>query len=171
MSIKLYEINELLNDSLENLDLIEDEEERNKYELEVKEQVKELILQKSNNLIAQNRYFESSIETIDNEIERLKELKKRVQREQGKFFNLIDFNFKNLNVERVDTDLGTIKYRNLPLSVEIVDEDIERLPKDYIKEKITYSADKMAIKKLYKEQGIKLPNVVYHENESKIEFI
>lgn len=170
MKNKLYEINEYLNDSLEQLDVIEDEEEREEYRLAIVEQVKELILQKSNNLLAQNQYYDNFIDNIDNEMKRLRELKKSIERQQNNFKNMVDYWFKEMNIQKVNTDLGTIKYRKAPLSVEIKEEDIQSLPQDYIRVKTEYSADKNAIKDLYKTKGIKLPNVIYNEGNDILSF-
>lgn len=168
--IKLYEINKILNDSMEMLDCIEDEEEKKQGIEEINNQIKEMIVSKSNNLLAQYRYYDTNIDTIEKEIKRLQELKKKVQKQQESFINYVDYNFGILGVDEVETAFGKIKYRKQPLSIEVNEEDIDKLPKEYLKVKTEVSVDKTAIKDLYKTQGIKLPNVTYNEDKYKLSF-
>ena len=84
------------------------------------------------------------------------------------FERYILMQFEAMGIEKVETDLGVIKTQKCPLSVEINEEDEDKIPKEYKKEKITYSIDKESIKKLYKEKGIKLANVRYVVDKKKI---
>lgn len=167
--IKLYEINNILKDSLDMLDGTEDEEERKQGELAIQEQIKEMIIAKSNNLLGQYRYFETNIDAIDAEIKRLQELKKSQKRQQESFVKYVDYNFRELGVNEVETPFGKIKYRKAPLSVEILEENVDTLPVECVRTKIVNEPDKTAIKELYKK-GIILPNVIYHDNEEKLSF-
>lgn len=167
-TITMKDIRDIKLDSLESLENIEDVEERKKAEAEIIECINNLVIKKSNNIIAVEQEYKHRLDAIDSEIKRLTELKKKVKRDKENFESFVDFSLRNLEINKVETDLGTIKYRKMPLSVEIDDTHIKDLPVEFVRTKTVYEPDKEEIKKLYKQKGIKLDNVIYNDSSYKI---
>lgn len=82
---------------------------------------------------------------IDTEIERLKKLKARAGRTKERVANIAANFLTTMGKDKAKGDQFTFKRRKFPPRVVVADERL--LPKEYIKEKITTSIDKIAIKK------------------------
>lgn len=82
---------------------------------------------------------------IDTEIERLKKLKARAGRTKERVTNIAANFLTVMGKDNAKGDQFTFKRRKFPPRVVVADERL--LPKEYIKEKITTSIDKIAIKK------------------------
>ena len=82
---------------------------------------------------------------IDREIERLRKLKERAGRTKERVANIAANFLTTMGKDKAKGDQFTFKRRKFPPRVVVADESA--LPKEYIKEKITTSVDKMAIKK------------------------
>lgn len=82
---------------------------------------------------------------IDTEIERLKKLKARAGRTKERVTNIAANFLTAMGKDNAKGDQFTFKRRKFPPRVVVADEKL--LPKEYIKEKVLTSIDKIAIKK------------------------
>ena len=110
---------------------------------------------KSINIIGFVRNAEANISAIDNEIERLTLLKNKNNNTLSRFKEYVKDNMTALQLEKIQTSIGTLRVQKNPISVEIVDE--EQIPIEYKKEKTVVSVDKTAIKNNFKETGEIIP--------------
>lgn len=114
---------------------------------EIQEQGNDLALalkNKSTSIIGYVRNSELMSEAIKNEIDRLTAMKKAVDNRIDKFKEYVKENMQHLEVEKIETELGTLSIAKNPASVEIYDETL--ITDEYKKEKVTISIDKTAIK-------------------------
>lgn len=126
------------------------------------EEIKELgtilaqeLTTKSKNIIGFIRTVETGLEAIDSEIKRLLDIKTSSKNKLDRFKEYVKNNMTDLNLEKIDTPIGSIRIQKNPKSVEIVDEN--QIPVEYKKEKITVTVDKIAIKKNFEETGEIVP--------------
>ena len=103
---------------------------------------------KSTSIIGYVRNSELMSEAIKNEIDRLTAMKKAVDNRIDKFKEYVKENMQHLEVEKIETELGTLSIGKNPASVEIYDETL--IADEYKKEKVTVSIDKTAIKNAIK---------------------
>ena len=87
--------------------------------------------------------FRDRKEAIQREIDRLKKLLKRAENSEKWLTEYLEENVKSAGYERIDGAKVSLSFRS---SEETVIDDFDELPKEFIKEKITYSSDKVAIK-------------------------
>lgn len=114
---------------------------------EIQEQGNDLALalkNKSTSIIGYVRNSELMSEAIKNEIDRLTAMKKAVDNRIDKFKEYVKENMQHLEVEKIETEIGTLSIAKNPASVEIYDETL--ITDEYKKEKVTISIDKTAIK-------------------------
>lgn len=111
---------------------------------ELETELKNALVNKSEGIIKVIRNQESDLEMVTAEIERLTNLKNRIKKEIENFKSYIKFNMKKMDIKKIETSLGTISLRQ-STATEIYDE--ASLPKEFLKEKITYTSSKTEIKK------------------------
>lgn len=111
---------------------------------ELETELKNALVNKSEGIIKVIRNQESDLEMVTAEIERLTNLKNRIKKEIENFKSYIKFNMKKMDIKKIETSLGTISLRQ-STATEIYDE--ASLPKEFLKEKITYTPSKTEIKK------------------------
>lgn len=128
---------------------------------EIQEQGNELALalkNKSTSIIGYVRNLDLTSEAIKNEIDRLTIMKKAIDNKNTKFKEYVKENMERLDLQKIDTELGTLSIAKNPASVEIFDEAL--ISDEYKKEKVTVSIDKTSIKNALKEgknvQGARL---------------
>ena len=113
--------------------------------------------EKSSNVIAVVRNQELTIEAIDNEIKRLKAMKDGIENRLDKFKAYIKSAMLTNNIEKIDTNLGSIKFTK-STSTEIFDESL--IDKKFIEvvttEKISKEKIKKALKAGEEVQGARL---------------
>nr|DAG03328.1 MAG TPA: resistance protein [Siphoviridae sp. ct6rT12] len=103
--------------------------------------------EKSSNVIAVVRNQEITIEALDNEIKRLKAMKDGIENRLDKFKAYIKNAMITNNIEKIDTNLGSIKFTK-STSTEIFDESL--IDKKFIETVITEKISKEKIKKALK---------------------
>lgn len=86
-------------------------------------------------------------ETIEREIDRLEKLKKRAKRGEAWLEMYLSEAMTSTGYETIDGAFTKISFRS---SEETIIDNIDELPKEFIKEEVTYSPDKTAIKKAIK---------------------
>lgn len=114
---------------------------------EIQEQGNDLALalqNKSISIIGYIKNQESFSDAIKGELDRLTALKKSIDNRIDKFKEYVKENMQQLEVEKIETELGTLSIVKNPASVEIYDETL--IIDEYKKEKVTISIDKTAIK-------------------------
>ena len=111
---------------------------------ELETELKNALVNKSEGIIKVIRNQESDLEMVTAEIERLTNLKNKMKKEIENFKSYIKFNMKKMDLKKVETSLGNISLRQ-STATEIYDE--ASLPKEFLKEKITYTPSKTEIKK------------------------
>jgi hypothetical protein len=98
---------------------------------------------------------------ITQEIERLSNLKKNKSNAQERLKKYIAFNLESAGIQKMETDLFKFSFRK-STSLEIVDE--EKVPSEYVSEKVVTSIDKSQIKKDMKDREI--PGVQLREKQN-----
>lgn len=128
---------------------------------EIEEQGKDLAISlknKSTSIIGYIRNLDLTSEAIKNEIDRLTTMKKAIDNKNIKFKEYVKQNMEELELQKIDTELGTLSVTKNPASVEVYDENM--ISDEYKEEKLTVSIDKTAIKNAIKNgkevQGARL---------------
>lgn len=111
---------------------------------ELEAEFKTALTNKSAGIIKALRQQEAYIETTDAEIERLKAVKERMKKGVGGFKSYIKHNMLQMEVKKIETPLGSLSLRQTT-ATDVYDESA--LPKEFLKEKITYTPSKTDIKK------------------------
>lgn len=88
------------------------------------------------------------IERVEAEIERLEGIKKRLKKYHENFKKYIKYNMTQLDKKKIETPLGNLTLTQTT-ATEIYDEEI--IPKEFLKEKVTYSVSKTDVKKALQE--------------------
>lgn len=112
---------------------------------ELELELKRALTTKSAGIIKVIRQQEADIEMVDTEIERLKLIKERMKKGIENFKEYIKHNMMQMEVKKIETPLGNLSLRQTT-ATDVYDESI--LPKELLKEKITYAPNKTDIKKL-----------------------
>lgn len=151
----------LYNISSRFLDLFEKAEEGELTQEEIQEQGQALALElknKSVSVVGYTRTLEAQENALNDEIERLTELKKRVSKRKESFKGYVKTCMENLGLQKIETAIGTISIAKNPKSVEIYDESL--VDEKFKKQKVTITVDKTAIKAALENgenvQGVKL---------------
>lgn len=137
------------------------------------EQVQELgtelakeLQSKSSNIIAYIVDSESLLERIKIEEERLKNMRKNGETRLEKFKEYVKENMEALELQKIQTELGTMSVAKNPISVEILEE--EEVPKEFKKEEVVIKLDKKAIAQHFKDTG-EIPNgCAIHTNNTSL---
>lgn len=115
---------------------------------ELETELKNALTTKSAGIIKIIRQQEADIEMVDAEIERLKAVKERMKKGVEGFKSYIKHNMLQMEVKKIETPLGNLSLRQTT-ATDIYDESV--LPKEFLKEKITYTPSKTDIKKALQE--------------------
>lgn len=106
---------------------------------------------KSSNIIAYMIDTESLLERIKAEEKRLADMRKIGEARLEKFKKYVKENMEALELQKIQTELGTLSIAKNPLSVEVI--ELNKVPQEFLKQEIKISADKTAIKEHFKETG------------------
>lgn len=118
------------------------------------------LLQKTSNYVGVIKTKEGSIEMIDKEIKRLQAIKKREENTLKWLKNNLEFAVKTFG--EINTGNDVLKLRKSS-AVEV--DDVNALPKEYKKIKVTETADKTAIKKAIQSgENIEGCRIIQNEN-------
>lgn len=137
------------------------------------EQVQELgtelakeLQNKSSNIIAYIVDSESLLERIKTEEERLKNMRKNGETRLEKFKEYVKENMEALELQKIQTELGTMSVAKNPMSVEILEED--KIPKEFKKEEVVIKLDKKAIAQHFKDTGEVPSGCAIHTNNTSL---
>lgn len=106
---------------------------------------------KSKNIAGYIVDAEAFLERIEAEEKRLAEMKKVGKAKLEKFKGYVKENMEALELQKIQTELGTLTVAKNPLSVEIV--ELDKVPQEFLKQEIKITADKTAIKEHFKATG------------------
>lgn len=153
--MKLYEITNAIA-KLE--DLAEEDTSLIPYLDSVQMQLKE----KAENIIKFILNQESSINSIDAEIQRLQDYKKSYLKKVDNLKNYIAYQMQKDGIDKIETDIAKFSFRKSS-SILITDETL--IPSEFIKIKEVKSIDKLAIKEALKT-GRKIEGALVEEKQN-----
>lgn len=132
-------------------ELFEKAENEELTEEEIQEQGQKLAIElqkKSTSIIGYSKQLELTSNAIQEEIDRLTNMKKAIDNRQNRFKQYVKENMERLGLEKIETPLGVLTIAKNPISVEIVSE--AEVPEKFKKSKVTITVDKTAIKEHFK---------------------
>lgn len=103
---------------------------------------------KAESIVDVLHFQEDDIKNITEEINRLNDIKKVMQKKNANFKKYIEYNMKKMGVNEVKTLKGTLKLRK-STTCEIENEN--DIPNEYVKQELVFKIDKMAIKEALKK--------------------
>lgn len=103
---------------------------------------------KAEGIVKVLREQEVDIERVEVEIERLQNLKARLKKANDNFKKYIKYNMTQLEKKKIETPLGNLTLTQ-STATDVYDESI--IPKEFLKEKVTYTVSKTEIKKALQE--------------------
>ena len=138
------------------------EEEYNK----IGEELAVQLQAKSSNIIGYYQNENVLIEAIDNQIKRLQDFKKIKQNSVDRFKKYVKENMERLEIQKIETELGTLSIAKSPISVEIVNED--EIPEEFKDTITTVKTNKKKISDNFKATG-EIPNgVIIHTDNTNL---
>lgn len=146
--ISLYELGEAYKNLPYVLDS-QDPDELKVYLNSIEVQIRE----KSSNIVMYAQNLNLTAEGIDNEIERLKELRDSYKKKAQRLKDYISWVLQENDIKLVESELFRLSFRKSE-SVEVY--DITQLPESFLKVKIEKNPDKDMIKKAIKS-GVEVP--------------
>lgn len=160
MNNTLYDIRCKFVELMNNEELTEEQVQELGTEL-----VKEL-QSKSSNIIAYIVDSESLLERIKAEEKRLADMRKNGEAKLEKFKEYVKNNMEVLELQKIQTELGTLSIGKNPISVEITQED--EVPTEFKQEVVTTKIDKKSIAQHFKNTG-EIPNgCIIHTNNTSL---
>ena len=160
MNTSLYDIRCRFVDLMNNDELTD--EQIQQLGMELAEELKN----KSSNIIAYIVDSESLLERIKNEEKRLADMRKMGEARLEKFKGYVKDNMEILELQKIQTELGTLSVAKNPISVEIVEED--KLPAEFKQEVATIKVDKKAIAQHFKDTGEVPSGCIIHTNNTSL---
>ena len=136
---------------------------------QVQELGKELAIElknKSSNIIAYVVDTESLLERIKAEEKRLSDMRKLGETRLEKFKKYVKENMEALELQKIQTELGTLSIAKNPISVEIIEED--KIPEEFKQTVITTKVDKKAIAQHFKETGEVLNGCIIYTDKTSL---
>lgn len=100
---------------------------------------------KVENIVKYSKNLELTAEAVDTEIERLTALKKSYENKAQTLKNYLKYSMLKHGIEKVDTGICRLSFRKSE-TVEI--DDLDKLPEHLVVQKISFQANKKAIKEL-----------------------
>lgn len=153
--ISLYELSNAL-------DKIEEMSDDDKSLLEYLDSVQMQINEKIDNIVRFRRTTELTVAAIDSEIERLIALKGTYGRRNENLKKYLAYCLKKMGKDKFESAVAKMGFRT---SQAVVIDDPTKLPKEFIKEKVSVAPDKIAIKEALKSgKGVEGAHIEEHEN-------
>lgn len=136
-NLSLYQLSCAWIDTLESLDCIEDEDERNDAIQLVNTQMTEEIQTKADNITKYQNHLNVQLDIVENEIKRLQDIKKYIQKKEKNMEDRVMYCMDLLGIDKIETAHGNISVRSNPLSVELQDGfDLEKFLKISLEQKL-----------------------------------
>lgn len=156
----IYEIHQGIRDLLETVD--PETGEISEEVMEAYGNLQEDLNVKQKNTLLYYRHLASQEAAIKAEIDRLKALRDSKKRQMEGVEKLVRYTMDNTGARKLDYDIVKAQYR---ATKRVIIDDEAQLQKEFIKEKVTYSPDKTAIKKAV-EAGESVPGAHVEEYNS-----
>lgn len=131
--------------------LMEQEDMTDEVKQQIEQELTTLLQQKSQNIIGYTKNIELTIEAMKAEETRIAENRKSLENKLKKFKEYVKDCMENNNIEKIETELGTLTIAKNPPSVEILNMNV--IPDEFKKEEVTIKVDKTAIKNHFKQTG------------------
>lgn len=149
--MNLYEISADFRNTLIELENEEDEELKQ----DTIEAFNILLNEKSEHIIYADRMAENDINSVDNEIKRLQEIKKHMVKKREKYIKYITKCMEIMGKTKIETPVGKILFRK---SKRIVINDENKIPQKYyiLEPKLLKTDVKKAIERGEKIEGAKI---------------
>ena len=96
----------------------------------------------------------------------MQEFKKAKQNNVDRFKKYVKENMERLEIQKIETELGTLSIAKSPISVEIINEEI--LPDEFKQEVVTVKIDKKAIADNFKATGEIPEGVIIHTDNTNL---
>lgn len=143
--ISLYAISKSFNELILTDEVTEEEKEQ------ALSTLKDMIENKSVEVIGLEKNMEYAIEAMKDEEARMKENRRLLENKLERYKDYIQSCMNILETTKIETPRGTISLVTNPISVEIVDEN--KIPNKYKKQVIETKIDKAAISRDFKNTG------------------
>ena len=160
MNNTLYDIRCKFVELMNNEELTEEQVQELSTELSME------LKNKSSNIIAYIVDSESLLERIKAEEKRLTDMRKKGEAKLEKFKEYVKNNMEVLELQKIQTELGTLSIGKNPISVEITQED--EVPTEFKQEVVTTKIDKKAIAQHFKDTGEIPSGCVIHTNNTSL---
>lgn len=131
--------------------LIEKDEISEQERALIKEELTNLLIEKSANIIGFTKNLELTIEAMKAEEKRISDNRKALENKLENYKQYVKECMEAMGAIKIETTLGTLSVAKNPISVEIVNEDI--IPNKYKAQVITTKVDKKAISDNFKSTG------------------
>ena len=138
-------------------------------QVELETMIAKKIENSSEEIIKFYKSNQAYVDSLKSEIADLQARKKKAENREAVIKERLTENMKRMGIPRIDTTIGSMVVPNrVDLSINVV--DIEKVPKEFIKEKTEVSVDKTAVKKYFKETGEIVAGTEVVENQGKVMF-
>ena len=141
--MNLYEITQEEKKLNELFELVETEED-NDAVVQLLEEITLELTKKSSNIIKARTYTRNTIENLDNEIKRLSEYKRHLEKREKSFSNYVVKCMQAIGIKKIETPLGVLSLRTSPGSLIIDDE--KKIPANYYSQEVVYRLEKNKVK-------------------------
>lgn len=146
--------------------LMQNEEISEQDKLKIQEELTQLLLEKSQNIIGYTRNIELTIDAMKNEEKRISEQRKTLENRLTKFKEYVKECMSKNDITKIETELGSLSIAKSPISVEITNED--EIPSEFKQQIVTIKIDKKAIADNFKATG-EMPNgVIIHTDNTNL---
>lgn len=112
------------------------------------EELQGTVAEKAEGIAMVMRTLEAEQNAYKIEIDRLKSLSDQAKKKSDSMKDYLAYNLQQMNIDKLDAGLFKFSFRK---SESVVIDNQELIPKEFIKEKVTYSPDKTALKKALKD--------------------
>lgn len=144
-NLTLYQITSSFPALMENDEITEDIKEQ------IKQELFQLLENKSKNIIGYIRNTDLTIEAMKQEEKRISEIRKSLEKKQENFKTYVKECMDQNDIQKVETEIGTISLAKSPISVEITNE--EEVPNEFKKVVTELKIDKKKIADNFKSTG------------------
>lgn len=159
-SLSLYEIAGAFPRLMESEELTEQQKQ------EIENELKDLLIKKSQGVIGYTKNIELTIDAMKNEEKRISDNRKVLENRLLKFKQYVKECMEKNNIQKVETELGTLLIAKSPISVEIVNEDV--IPEEFKEKVVTIKTDKKKISDNFKETGEIPDGVIIHTDNTNL---
>lgn len=133
------------------VDLLNNDELSEEQYMELGTELAKELKEKGTNVIAYIVNSESMLERIKAEEKRLSDMRKLGENRLERFKQYVKYNMEALEIDKLQTELGTMSIAKNPISVDVIEED--KVPAEFKQEVITTKIDKKAIAQHFKDTG------------------